>query len=191
MSRATAFNSARWLTRMGFKGRADEPEIVYGIQPTQLVSDASRLTPAMIPPSGMIGGVQAALVNEFGYFELVAVGPGGMWVDELRFNRLTGIVLTLGFRTNVAPLPAVTGPTNLVVTSVFEGAPECIGRVGTVAIGTEAVWNLGARPQSAQNDPIQRIFVPSGQVLTGIATVAAVELSMLAMISEPPAPRAQ
>lgn len=151
-------NFARWLARLGFKdGR--EPEIIRAVQPVQVVGDVSFLLPAILPPSGSIGGlVPAGGVGTFGAFEVGGGTRGGVAFEVQLLN--TGASSDYTFRLGAVPFP-MANPLAMVP-QVYQAGGSVAFRAGTVATaGPTDVPMI----RNGTNGPVQilSLFCPAGQ----------------------------
>lgn len=155
MGESQSFNLSRWLQRLGFK-RGDEPPIVFSVQPVQVVSDVSGLTPPYRPPSQTFGAAVAPGAGQFAAIQLQGGSPGGT------FCRLEAVA-GFGFawlQTAFAPI-LLAAPTELNGVVHQEGtADRCfIGDVGSDLAGANV-------PQLSANAIVSvETFLPSGQSL--------------------------
>ncbi len=180
---ASAFNLARWMDRMGWK-RADEPPVLYSVQPVQIVNDASALTPPMLPNAALLGGRQNAVAGQFGMFQIHSVASGGTWIDTLNLGNTT----TLGFRTVATRLAFETGPLALNPQEI-EGNIEALGQIGTTDAVTAALFNDGTLPQAGVLASVwsrARFLIPQGQVFCCVSDAPNLLIRFTTVILEPP-----
>jgi hypothetical protein len=75
MARHT-FNLTEWLSRLGIKGNVI-PDILPGVQPVQVVGDASLLVPSLLPPTAAYGFTAAGVAGHVFAVQVAARADGG------------------------------------------------------------------------------------------------------------------
>jgi len=164
-ARDSIFDFGAWVRRLQFK-REDEPAFRYDVQPVQIVSDVSTLTPEVRSPAAIWGGQEPAFIVNFGIFDLTVNAPGGIIASDFAWSLSLFGSVSIRIQTtpggfSVAPL--ATFP------MVMEPPVRCTGLIGRTAVPPGGFPNLiGQFPGGGQTSPSYwpgRVFVPNGSHL--------------------------
>lgn len=84
-SKGTNWNLSVWLDRLGLK-RAEQPDILQGVMPVQVVGDASALTSPLLPALAWTGATIGNVAGELPGVAIRSRAPGGTFVRTLRLS---------------------------------------------------------------------------------------------------------
>jgi len=178
------FNFGNWLTRLGYK-RSDEPEIIYAVQPVQVVSDVASLTPEVRGPSALFGGLAVSAPGNFAAYDFVSAAPGGTLVGQFVYGTegASDIVVL------ITPTPAaLDGAPVVAVPQIMQGPIIDTARLGRVAVSI-AANDLPRLPATLTARTLAwsgQLWVPPGQHLIWQAIVADVDFSVIHTAQELP-----
>ncbi len=128
------------------------------IQPTLIVGDLSRLTPAHQPPVAMFGGFMPGNALELTVWEVQSLAAGGTWVVNMAATPIFGFTFEIR--------PAVTALNNVVVCIpqvLSNTAPTSNVRHGSLILAPPALDDV---PSFGSGSWIDReIWIPPGQFM--------------------------
>lgn len=172
----SSFNITAFARRMGLKNVRELP-LVERVQPVVSVGEFAQLTPALVPPAFLAGGLLAAVAAQVGTYSVQALGPGGTFVSILSFN-----VFGASYRLKVVGVnPALPTLLNREVIS-NEGAGASIARMGT---RVPAFTN--SDPQLTAGEVIPPVYVPRGQFFVVEAATVNLITTAAFFVSDVPA----
>lgn len=139
------------MRRLGLD-RQDEPSINYALQPVQVLSDASGLSPLLLGPSVCVGFSTTATAGEYGTVIVQAIAQ-----TAIRATVSSGLGIGWRFRDSVASLPTdLLNPANCEIEPGYELRASSGTQVADVIGPTD--------PQLAANAIIEvAVVVPAGK----------------------------
>lgn len=124
------WNFSGWMNALGLK-RADQPELIYGVQPVVVMGDQSAQVSPILAPVAWEGGFAAAILARNTALSLSSKSGGGLFVRQVVVSSTA--VTACRFRIVEGPGETML---NLVATVVQNMAPDPV--VSTVQFGTVA-----------------------------------------------------
>jgi len=162
-----------WLDRLGIQSQV-MPAIITAIQPTQLVSDASELTPPLRAPTGWVGGEITAAALQFPGLAVKSIAPGGTFLHNL--NITSNTTQTLTWEHSLTD-PVFAASTLLTPRGIdFAFPPTAQARIGSVAVVLPPANRPSMRLTSGRSYPIgheRAIWIPPGSSFFAVFTSAA------------------
>jgi len=135
-SQGANWNLSTWLDRLGLK-RADQPPILDGVMPVQVLGDASALTSPLLPPLGWAGTVVPGFAAQRSGLAIRSRAPGGTFVRSLRCSANAALggrwVWELSDTEHVFSIPHAVTP--LTIDQMGAGICNTLIRAGTTILG--------------------------------------------------------
>lgn len=157
------FTFGNWRSRLGFKG-GKVPPILPGVQPVQVVGDASLLVPHMLPPTALYGGSITSAVAHYPHLSIRSLAAGGTLIKDTHFMFADAGYLTVGLSTtdvtwNTSDVKSghqMTSEDTVSIVTIGDAAAAKIPLVDNPTIKT-----IAALPQGVPGD----ILIPRGEFL--------------------------
>lgn len=181
------FNLRTWLSRLGMKG-GRVPPILPGVQPVQMVGDASLIVPPMLPPTGYAGGGVACVAPAFSGLSIYSGAPAGCFIRTLTVSPAASGRFTLKIQDT--DLTWGTGPTVHNAMQMAEDSTTSVVRSGTVAAGitpNNAYPHAYTRTTEDNLIDVDLILIPQGKYLVMTHAVAGADLWFRVIFQDLPA----
>lgn len=183
-----SWNFSEWLDALGLR-RRDQPDLIHGVQPVEIVGDHSAFTSQIHPPMAWVGGMRAGVAGTYSGFQFESRSPGGTYIRWLDLSLSTGSYM----RHHLPAAPAAMANTIACATQEFGGG----NTVSQFTLGTFAVAPATtAVPQAEISSSPGRswqdfVYLSPGQTLE--CWISAVNLDLLVglMFEDCPAQRSE
>ncbi len=174
-------NLTRWLRRLGYK-TGEQPETLFNLQPVQVVSDASSLTPILLSPTAGFGGRVDPSPGDRGACQIQSVSAGGTLITDIQVQAPCAWGIFSTPRT-FAGVPAEVTPAPQPMTAE---PVEAICIIGALIPGDNIDNNERPVFGQSQGGALEAVFIPSGQFFVVMARVGSTDLHCSMRVEEPP-----
>lgn len=169
----SSFNITAFARRLGLKNVKELP-LIERVQPVVSVGEFAPLTPALVPPAFIAGGLLTAVVGEVGALAVQALGPGGTFVTLLS-TAISARVAIVGVNPGLATTLVLSAASN-------EGAG-----VSRVTMGTQVSTLTNVNASILAGQVIPPLYIPRGQFFLVEANIVNVVQSFAVFGSDVPA----
>jgi hypothetical protein len=175
-----SWNLSAWMDALGQK-RKDEPDLIYGVQPVEIVGDHSAHAAPILAPVAWMGGSVGAFLAVYACASLTSRAPGGTYIREVIAAGAAG---NWNWAVNSTPGAMANLVAGLVVNDMAPDPVRSNMLLGTVAALPTAIAVSPSRNVSATANPailVDGIYVQPGSTFQIWFTVAntAAQVSML------------
>lgn len=94
-----SWNLTEWMSALGIR-RKEQPEVVYAVQPVELMGDHSAFTAPLLAPTAWVGGARTPAAGSHACCQLTSRAPGGTFV---RLFSVSSVVARLNWAISLAP----------------------------------------------------------------------------------------
>lgn len=124
-----SWNLSEWIDALGLR-RPDQPDLIYAVQPVEIVGNHSAFAAPLLPPTAWSGGSRAAVAATYAGFQFTSLAPGGAFVREVH-SRCAGAG---PFRWLISQTPAtMANVVTPIVNEMGDTPTSCAFRIGTFA----------------------------------------------------------
>ena len=158
-----SWNLSEWLDVLGLR-RADQPDVIHGIQPVEIIGDHSGFSAQILPPMAWMGGTRAGVAGAKSILSLTSRAAGGTYVRLL--NVTVEAATNIRWRITTSPYTYLNAVANLVKSEMGSSATVSsiilATTVSTVATTTVPTSEFASTAEKLFHD---FAYIPTGSTL--------------------------
>jgi len=134
-----SWNLFKWLDAVGVE-RADQPDLIHGVQPVVVLGDHSAQTSPILPPTAWAGGSRGAIAGAYGCLEFTSRASGGSYLRQITGH--CGVSNPWRMLINQSPgtLANVVTPAKQEMAPVSTVSQPRIGTLAAEPLGSPTCW---------------------------------------------------